>query len=95
MNRASRTAAFAILLGAAASPMKADEPAKPFAYPDAPQSDTVDVYHGVKVPDPYRPLEDPDSDVTRAWVEAENQVTGAFLGSVPQRDAIRARVTEL
>ncbi len=95
MQRASRLVAFASLLGAVVSPMKADEPAKPFSYPDAPKSDTVDDYHGVKVPDPYRPLEDPDSDVTRAWVEAENVVTNAYLGSIPNRDAIRARITEL
>mgnify|MGYP001146920475 CR=1 FL=1 len=95
MIRVSRVAASVLLLGAFAVPMKADEPAKTYSYPDAPKSDTVDVYHGVKVADPYRPLEDPDSDVTRAWVEAENQITGAFLESIPQRDAIRARLTEL
>nr|WP_206108258.1 prolyl oligopeptidase family serine peptidase [Paludisphaera soli] len=95
MNRFPRILATALLLGASARPMKADEPAKPFPYPDAPKSDAIDVYHGTKVADPYRPLEDPDSDVTRAWVEAENKITNGFLGSVPQREAIRARVTEL
>ncbi|WP_240907014.1 prolyl oligopeptidase family serine peptidase [Paludisphaera rhizosphaerae] len=95
MKRHSRLAAIALALGAAGSPMRADEPAKPFKYPDAPRSETVDDYHGTKVPDPYRPLEDPDSDATRAWVEAENKVTNAFLNSIPQRDAIRSRVTEL
>jgi prolyl oligopeptidase len=73
-----------------------EEPASPkFVYPRAPQSDTVDEYHGVKVPDPYRPLEDPDSAETRAWVEAQNQVTFGFLESIPQREAIRKRLTAL
>jgi len=95
MNRLSRILATALALGASARPMNADEPARPFRYPDAPKSDAADDYHGTKVADPYRPLEDPDSDATRAWVEAENEVTNAFLGSIPRRDAIRARVTEL
>ncbi|WP_373926477.1 prolyl oligopeptidase family serine peptidase [Paludisphaera borealis] len=64
-------------------------------YPEAPRSETVDVYHGVKVADPYRPLEDPDSAPTRAWVEAENTITNGFLQAIPQRDAIRARLTQL
>jgi len=64
-------------------------------YPSAPQSDTVDDYHGTKVPDPYRPLEDPDAEVTRAWVEAENKVTFAFLEGIPARQQLRDRLTKL
>jgi prolyl oligopeptidase len=71
------------------------EAAKPRAYPEAPRSDTVDDYHGTKVADPYRPLEDPDAPETRAWVEAENRVTGAFLEAIPEREAIKKRLTEL
>jgi prolyl oligopeptidase len=73
----------------------ADAGKRAFVYPEAPKSDTVDDYHGTKVPDPYRPLEDPDSEATRAWVEAENKVTFGFLESIPQREAIRQRITEL
>jgi prolyl oligopeptidase len=64
-------------------------------YPKAPTSETADTYHGAKVADPYRPLEDPDSDATRAWVEAQNKVTFGFLEQIPQRESIRKRLTEL
>ena len=65
------------------------------AYPTARRGDTVDTYHGVQVADPYRWLEDPDSAETKAWVEAENKVTFGFLGAIPERDAIRDRLTAL
>jgi hypothetical protein len=57
--------------------------------------DTVDDYHGTKVSDPYRWLEDDNSDETKAWVKAQNEVTFAFLKSVPQREAIKRRIGEL
>jgi prolyl oligopeptidase len=65
------------------------------AYPETPRLDHVDVLHGVPVADPYRWMEDLDSDQTRAWVEAENRVTAAYLGGLPEREAIRRRLTEL
>jgi prolyl oligopeptidase len=64
-------------------------------YPDARKSDQVDDYHGIKVADPYRWLEDPDSAESRAWIEAENKLTFDFLAKIPERDAIRKRITEL
>ncbi|HKV11922.1 MAG TPA: prolyl oligopeptidase family serine peptidase [Thermoanaerobaculia bacterium] len=68
---------------------------KRIVYPPSPKVDQVDDYHGVKVPDPYRWLEDPDSAETRAWVEAQNKVTSAYLEAIPEREAIRNRLTEL
>ncbi|HJP95735.1 MAG TPA: prolyl oligopeptidase family serine peptidase [Pyrinomonadaceae bacterium] len=68
---------------------------KPNSYPPARKSDQVDDYHGVKVADPYRWLEDLDSEETRNWVEAENKLTFAFLESIPQRNAIKDRLTKL
>ena len=65
------------------------------SYPVAKKIDQVDDYHGVKVADPYRWLEDLDSQDTRNWVEAENKVTFAFLESVPSRTAIKDRLTKL
>jgi prolyl oligopeptidase len=55
----------------------------------------VDVIHGVKVPDPYRWLEDIDSSETRRWIEEQNKVTFAYLKAVPGREQIRKRMTEL
>src|SRR5205085_3405197 len=68
---------------------------KPNNYPPARKSDQVDDYHGVKVADPYRWLEDLDSEETRAWVEAENKLSFAFLESIPQRNSIKDRLTKL
>jgi protease II len=59
------------------------------------RGDQVDDYHGVKVADPYRWLENPDSPETRAWVEAENKVTFGYLEQLPARQAIKDRLTKL
>jgi prolyl oligopeptidase len=64
-------------------------------YPTAPASDTVDVYHGTKVPDPYRPLEELDAPATREWIEAENKNTEQYLSAIPQREAVRRRLTRV
>lgn len=64
-------------------------------YPDAPKSDTTDVYFDLEVSDPYRPLENDTAASTLAWVEAENAVTEAYLSAVPFRDAIHRRLTDL
>jgi prolyl oligopeptidase len=64
-------------------------------YPEAPRANAVDNYHGVEVADAFRPLEDPDSPRTRAWVQAQNNLTFGFLESIPERAAIRRRMTEL
>ncbi len=64
-------------------------------YPSAARGDLVDVYHGQRIADPYRWLEDPDSPETKVWVAAENQVTFKYLKSIPKRPAIQKRLTEL
>jgi prolyl oligopeptidase len=64
-------------------------------YPPARKSDVIEDYHGTKVADPYRWLEDVDSPETRGWVEAENRVTFAYLEQIPERERIRRRLTEL
>src|SRR5580698_82108 len=65
------------------------------SYPKAKTVDQVDDYHGTKVADPYRWLEDTDSADTHAWVEAENKLTFGYLDQIPYRSAIRERMTKL
>jgi prolyl oligopeptidase len=67
----------------------------PPVYPQPKRGDHVDDYHGVKVPDPYRWLEDTDSAETHDWVEAENKLTFDYLERIPYRQAIRDRLTKL
>src|ERR1041385_3584202 len=67
----------------------------PLSYPKAKTVDQVDDYHGVKVADPYRWLEDTDSADTKAWVEEENKVTFGYLDQIPYRAAIRERLLKL
>ena len=69
----------------------------PIKYPETHRVDHVDEHHGVKVPDPYRWLEDDvrESKDVAKWVEDQNKVTFAYLKQIPERDYIRKRMTEL
>jgi len=64
-------------------------------YPDTRRDDVVETLHGVEIADPYRWLEDLDSDDTADWVRRQNEVTDAYLRAVPERAAIRARLQQL
>ena len=64
-------------------------------YPPTRKADQVDDYHGVKVADPYRWLEDLDSEETKAWVEAQNKLSFGFLAGIPARTALKDRITKL
>ncbi len=66
-----------------------------FTYPETAKGDVVDDYHGTAVPDPYRWLEDDMSDETAAWVKAQNELTFSYLESIPFRDALKERMTEI
>lgn len=83
--------ACALLLNSAMS--RAEDAHLP--YPVARKTDQMDDYHGVKVADPYRWLEDDNSDETKAWVEAENKVTFGWLDGIRERAAIKERLTKL
>src|SRR2546422_710357 len=72
------------LFGGAAS-------AQTLPYPPARKGDVVDDYHGTRVADPYRWLEDPDSPESRGWIDAENRLTEGYLSQIPQRAALRQR----
>jgi len=64
-------------------------------YPQTRTVDQVDDYHGTKISDPYRWLEDCDSDETKAWVAAQNKVTFGFLQTIPQREQIKSRLLKM
>ncbi len=64
-------------------------------YPVAPKNDVVDDYHGTKVPDPYRWMEDLDSKDVAEWVAAQNKLTIDYLLRLPMREQLRTRITEL
>jgi prolyl oligopeptidase len=107
MRHAAFTSTFAAALAAAfvsfgAAPALAQSCAAsstaggtPLSYPVAKKVDQTDDYHGTRVADPYRWLEDANSLDTKAWVDAENKVTQSYLAQIPQREAIRQRLTAL
>jgi len=64
-------------------------------YPVAKKVEVVDEYFGIKVPDPYRWMEDLDSKDNADWVAAENKVTFDYLGRLAMRDRFKQRITEL
>jgi len=64
-------------------------------YPLSRKTDQFDNYHGSLVSDPYRWLEDPNTQETKDWVEAQNQVTFAYLNQIPHREKIKQRLTQL
>lgn len=64
-------------------------------YPKTKKVEQIDDYHGTKVSDPYRWLEDDNSAETKSWVDAQNKVTFAYLNQIPQRAALKKRLTEL
>ena len=65
-------------------------------YPEAQRGDTIDVLHGVKVSDPYRWLEDDvrKNEEVKAWVDAQNEVTSAYLNAIPVRAEIKQALTD-
>lgn len=95
MSWTSRILVFALGLALIGLSVEAEETA--LKYPPTKRIDHVDDYHGTKVADPYRWLED---DVRKSkevadWVEAENKVTDAYLKAIPERDTLRKRLTDL
>ena len=68
---------------------------KALNYPIAPSADIVDDCHGVKIADPYRWLEDPESEETQRWIKEENEVTFCYLEEVKEREEIKQRLTEI
>jgi prolyl oligopeptidase len=86
--------AFAMLAGATALTVAQESRVK---YPETKKVEQVDDYHGTKVPDPFRWLEDDvrTSKEVADWVESQNKVTNAYLESIPERNYIKRRITDL
>ena len=94
--RSQRTLVAGLLLSVAVAPnIVAQTLPAGLSYPAAQRGSQVDDYHGTRIADPYRWLEDVDSPQTKAWVEAENRVTFGYLATIPERSAIRNRLTQL
>jgi prolyl oligopeptidase len=84
-----------LLVCANTPPLPAQTERAALEYPKAKTVDQVDDYHGTKVADPYRWLEDADSPDTKAWVEAEDKLTFGYLEKISYRGAIRDRLLKL
>ncbi|MEO9952317.1 prolyl oligopeptidase family serine peptidase [Nonlabens sp.] len=86
-------AALAILISCEEE--KKEQKSMAMTYPQTKKVDTVDVYHGTEVADPYRWLEDDRSEETGNWVKDQNKTTQGFLSQITYRDEIKERLTEL
>ena len=67
----------------------------PLTYPDSPRQDLVEELHGLPIADPYRWLEDIDSEAAQSWIEAQNKLTFDYLDQIADRREIEQRLTEL
>ncbi|RUL89101.1 prolyl oligopeptidase family serine peptidase [Tautonia sociabilis] len=77
------------------SPSPQDDADAPLRYPEARRGDVVDTYHGTPVADPYRWMEDIDSEETRTWVEAQVALFASYIAEVPARKRLQDRLTQL
>ncbi len=88
---------FCLTLVMSVAPIATAKAGDKLTYPESKQGGQVDELHGIQIPDPYRWLEDDvrQSKEVADWVTAENKITFDYLASLPQRDAIKKRLTEL
>lgn len=66
-----------------------------FNYPESAKEDILENYHGTEVNDPYRWLEDPNSEKTKKWIKEQNELTFSHLAKIPVRESIKNRLFEL
>lgn len=64
-------------------------------YPETKKVNQVDDYFGTKVSDPYRWLEDDNSEETKEWVKAENKITDQYLSASPFYNKVKNRLEEM
>ncbi len=91
MYRSSLIASLFLASAVAASSINAQR----VIYPQSPRGTASDDYFGVRIPDPYRWLEDLNRPQTLAWIRSQNQFTESYLAQFPLRDTLRSRLTEL
>ena len=87
---------FSLAFAAACSQQAADDSA-PVIYPETATVDHLDNYHGTEIADPYRWLEADvrESDAVSNWVADQNDLTFAYLATIPERELIKKRMMEL
>jgi len=98
MNKTVNTFVLAALMTACHEQKKTMDPASEMTllpYPETKKEDVTDRYFGTEVVDPYRWLENDTSAETKAWVDAQNEVTSDYLKQIPFRDAIYKRLEKL
>ena len=66
-----------------------------FTYPPTKKVDVSDNYFGTTIADPYRWLEDDNSEETKNWVQQQNVVTSTYLSGIPYRDKVKSRLAVL
>jgi prolyl oligopeptidase len=89
---------FGLATGLAACSSRSTQPGAASAaltYPQSRRIEHVDEYHGTRVPDPYRWLEDERDAQTRRWIEAQNALAQPYLEAIPARERIKQRLTQL
>src|SRR2546425_7144268 len=84
-NRFALGAAALVLAGCASEHVISHSAAPVLPYPLTARVEVVDDYHGVKVADPHRWLEDDNSAETKAWVDVQNKLAFAYLAQIPQQ----------
>jgi prolyl oligopeptidase len=96
-RRATLIAGLIAIGGASGSALAQSCPAngQGLNYPVTRTVDQQDNYHGTTIADPYRWLEDANSEETHTWVEAQNKLTQSYLSQIPRREAIKSRLTKL
>ena len=90
-SQARRVGVFAAVLVVMASISLAQS----LQYPAARKTEQTDTYHGTKVSDPYRWLEDDHSEETARWVKAENELTFSYLDKIPYRAQVMKRLEQV
>ncbi len=84
-----------LLVLAACNRPSTDNTVEKLNYPHTRKVDTVTIYFGVKIADPYRWLENDTSAETADWIKAENDVTQGYLSKISFRDSLKKQLAEL